>query len=246
MTHGSVPSRTARWLAAVTGGALAAGALTVAALSAAPSAAAAPQLSPIGIPGRGAAVPFVEQEAEDVATNGTVIGPNRLYGTLPSEASGRKAVTLDAAGEYVEFTLAQPANAAVFRYSVPDNAAGTGITAPVDLRVNGTKLKDLSFTSRYGWYYGGYPFNNQPGGQNPHHFYDEVRTMFGSTLPAGTKVRIQVASTSISPTFTVDLADFELVGAPIAQAGRGDRRRHRLRRRPDRPGERRPPPSRPR
>jgi hypothetical protein len=184
---------------------------------AAPALSAAAALSPVGVPGRGAPVPFVEQEAEDVAHNGTVIGPNRIYGTLPSEASGRKAVTLDAAGEYVEFTLSTPANAAVFRYSLPDNGAGTGITAPIDLRINGTKLKDLSLTSRYGWYYGGYPFNNQPGGGNPHHFYDEVRTMFGSTQPAGTKIRLQVSSTSASPTFTIDLADFELVGAPIGQ-----------------------------
>ncbi|SDY25132.1 Pectate lyase superfamily protein [Micromonospora pattaloongensis] len=202
-------------LATVAATVAASSAVTVASWSAAPPAQAA--LSPVGIPGRGATVPFREQEAEDVATNGTVIGPNRLYTTLPSEASGRRAVTLDAAGEYVEFTLTAPANAMVLRYSIPDNAAGTGITAPIDLRVNGTKLKDLSLTSRYGWYYGGYPFTNNPGAGNPHHFYDEVRTMFGSTLAAGTKVRVQVASTAISPTFTIDLADFELVGAPIAQ-----------------------------
>lgn len=42
----------------------------------------------MAVPGRGATVPFKEQEAEYAATNGTLIGPNRLYGTLPSEASG--------------------------------------------------------------------------------------------------------------------------------------------------------------
>lgn len=172
--------------------------------------------SPVGIAGRGASVPFVEQEAEDVATNGTVIGPDRTYGHLPSEASGRKAVTLDAVGEYVEFTLTAPANAADFRYSIPDSASGTGRDATLALEVNGTKVKDLPVTSRYGWFYGGYPFSNSVG-DNPHHFYDEVRTMFASTLPAGTKVRLQVSSTAASPTFTVDLADFEQVAAPIGQ-----------------------------
>lgn len=39
--------------------------------------------------------------------------------------------------------------------------------------------------------------------------------MFGSTLPAGSKVRLQVSSTSASPSFTVDLADFEQVAAKI-------------------------------
>lgn len=196
----------------------AAGAVAVVALSApAASAAGVPAPSPVGISGRGATVPFKEQEAEYAATNGTLIGPDRLYGRLPAEASGRQAVTLDATGEYVEFTLTAPASAMSFRYSLPDNSAGTGRSATMDLKVNGNQLKTVPVTSKYGWYYGGYPFNNNPGDTNPHHFYDETRTMFGSTLPAGSKVRLQVSSTSDSPTFTIDLADFEQVGAPIGK-----------------------------
>ncbi len=199
--------------------AMVAGLLGAIALSGGPSANAAQAavLSPLAVPGRGATVPFVEQEAEDAATNGTIIGPNRTYTTLPSEASGRRAVQLNAVGQYVEFTLTQPANAMTVRYSVPDTANGSGLTAPIDLRVNGSLLKSLSFTSRYGWFYGGYPFGNNPGAGNPHHFYDETRTMFGSTLAAGTKVRIQVSSTGVSPWFVVDLADFENVAPPIAK-----------------------------
>jgi hypothetical protein len=126
-------------------------------------------------------------------------------------------VQLDAAGEYVEFTLTQPANAMTVRYSVPDTPNGTGRTAPIDLRVNGSTLKSLPLTSRYGWFYGSYPFTNDPGGGKPHHFYDETRTMFGSMLAAGTKVRLQVSSTSVSPWFVVDLADFENVPAAIGR-----------------------------
>ncbi|SCZ01185.1 F5/8 type C domain-containing protein [Streptomyces sp. 136MFCol5.1] len=188
-------------------------------LSSAPPARAAgvPAPSPLAVPGRGATVPFKEQEAEYAATNGTLIGPNRLYGTLPSEASGRQAVTLDAVGEYVEFTLTAPANAMSFRYSLPDSPDGTGRDASIDVRVSGGAPKSVPVTSKYGWYYGGYPFNNNPGDTNPHHFYDEARTMFGSTLPIGTKVRLQVSSTAASPTFTIDLADFEQVDAPVGR-----------------------------
>lgn len=75
----------------------------------------------------------------------------------------------------------------------------------------------MPVTSRYGWYYGGYPFNNNPGDTNPHHFYDETRTMFGTTYPAGTKIRLQVSSTAQSPSFTIDLADFELVAPAITK-----------------------------
>ncbi|HEY0638006.1 MAG TPA: discoidin domain-containing protein, partial [Pseudonocardiaceae bacterium] len=166
------------------------------------------------VPGRGADVPFVEQEAEDAAHNGTVIGPDRTFGTVPSEASGRRAVRLDAAGEYVEFVLTEPANSIVVRYSVPDTAAGTGLTAAVDLLVNGSKTQDLWFTSRYAWYYGSYPFTNNPAAGNPRHFYDETRAMF-APQPAGARIRVRVASLAASPWFVVDLADFEQVAAPL-------------------------------
>ncbi|MET8363564.1 discoidin domain-containing protein [Micromonospora sp. NPDC005194] len=204
-------------LAAIAATLLAATTVTALAVTGTATPASAAGLSPFDISGRGATVPFIEQEAEKAASNGTRIGPDRRYGTLPSEASGREAVTLDSVGEYVEFTLTAPANAVTFRHSLPDSPAGTGRDAALDLRANGTLLKSVPVTSRYGWYYGGYPFNNNPGDTNPHHFYDETRAMFGTTYPAGTKIRLQVSSTAQSPSFTIDLADFELVGAPISK-----------------------------
>ncbi|MFF2852277.1 choice-of-anchor D domain-containing protein [Streptomyces sp. NPDC058001] len=169
--------------------------------------------SPFDFPGRGATVPFTEIEAEDAVTTGQLIGSDRVYTRLPSEASGRRAVTLSGSGQYVEFTLTKPANAVTVRYSVPDSSAGTGQNTTADLRVNGAHLKDLPLTSRYGWFYGGYPFTNTPG-DKPHHFYDETRAMFGSTLAAGDKVRIQSTG---GIAITVDLADFELVPNPVAR-----------------------------
>ncbi|GAA3366495.1 hypothetical protein [Saccharopolyspora gregorii] len=43
----------------------------------------------------GAQTPFTSGEAEDAETNGTVLGPDLTQGSLASEASGRRAVTLD-------------------------------------------------------------------------------------------------------------------------------------------------------
>src|SRR4051794_37977283 len=199
-------------LLAATGGAVA-----IALAPAANAGVGMPAPSPLNVPGRGATVPFLEQEAEYADTNGSLVGPTRYYGQLASEASGREAVTLDAAGEYVEFTLTAPANAVTFRYSLPDNAAGTGRDATIDLRVGSQAPKAVAVTSKYSWYYGGYPFNNNPGDINPHHFYDEARATFASTAPAGTKVRLQVTSTAQSPSFTIDLADFELVGTQLTK-----------------------------
>ena len=169
----------------------------------------------------GASVPFVEYEAEDAATNGTAIGPDRTYTTLPSEASGRRAVTLTGSGQYVEFTLTAPANAMTVRYSIPDSADGSGADAPIEVDAGGTTA-DLALTSRYSWFYGGYPFSNDPAAGNPHHFYDDARMMFDHTLAAGTTVRLAVPSSGAAASYTIDLADFEQVGDPIAApAGAG-------------------------
>jgi len=87
--------------------------------------------------GVGANVPFMEYQAEDASTNGNVIGPDWAYGTLPAEAVGRRAVKLDARGQYVEFRLTQAANAVNVRYSIPDSSDGTGLDATLGVYVNG-------------------------------------------------------------------------------------------------------------
>src|SRR5262245_51734532 len=91
-------------------------------------------LDPALVAGRGANVAFAEQEAENAAINGSIIGPDRTAYTLPAEASGRTAVKLTP-GQYVEFVLPSAANAITVRYSIPDAPNGGGITAPLDVRV---------------------------------------------------------------------------------------------------------------
>ena len=51
---------------------------------------------------RGASVPWVEYEAEQGDTNAEIILPDRTFGTIASESSGRSAVRLNAAGHFVE------------------------------------------------------------------------------------------------------------------------------------------------
>lgn len=73
---------------------------------------------------RGAKVPFAEVEAEHAHHNGQVIGNDRTYTKLSSEASGRRAVTLSAVGQFVEFTMPVRANSLVLRTSIPDSPDG--------------------------------------------------------------------------------------------------------------------------
>ena len=169
----------------------------------------------------GAAVPFTEYLAADATTNGKVLGPDYTYGTLASEATGRQAVQLVGQGAYVSFTLTAPANAVDFHYALPDSLDGTGLTAPLSLYVNGTKSQDLSLTSTMSWLYGAYTFTNNPADVGdpqsavPHDFYNDVRTMFPSVLPAGTVVTLQVDANDTAPWYAVNTADFENVAAPL-------------------------------
>jgi hypothetical protein len=165
--------------------------------------------------GRGADVGFTEYSAVGARTNGTVIGPSYNLYTLAAEAVGRTAMTLDGAGQYVEFTLAKAANAVDLRYSIPDSADGTGLTTPLHVLVNGRATSDLTLTSKYTWFYGSYPFTNNPADLHGHHMYDDVRTLFGRTLPAGTHVRFEIANPSVP--VTVDVADFQEVAPPAPQ-----------------------------
>lgn len=165
--------------------------------------------------GRGADVGFTEYAAAGSATNGTTIGPAYNLYTLPAEAVGRRAVTLNGVGKYVDFTLAKPANAVDLRYSIPDSADGSGQTTPLHVLVDGTPAADVTLTSKYTWFYGSYPFSNNPADLHGHHMYDDVRTRFRHTLPAGTQVRFEIANPAIP--VTIDVADFELVAPPVQQ-----------------------------
>ena len=167
--------------------------------------------------GSGASLPYAEVEAENSATNGTVIGPSYTQGQLADEASGRKAVTLQGNGQSVSFTTPVATNSIDFRYSIPDSSDGSVYTAPLSLYVNGTKQTDFTLTNAYSWYYGSYPFVNTPGSGNPHHFYDEVHRLFTTTYPAGTTFKLQVDSEDTASSYTIDLADFENVAAPLSQ-----------------------------
>ena len=218
---------------------MASGAATAVAAAGTADASAAPVVTRAAIDpsltaGRGADVPFVEQEAENAVTDGTVIAPSTQAYTLAAEASGRSAVSL-APGQYVQFTLPDAANAINVRYSIPDSATGGGITAPLDVAVDAHFHRTMTLTSQYSWLYGQYPFDNDPTeGDNvptdyavecqcvpaqtipepvfpapwrPNHFYDEQRMLLGRTFPAGSTIRLTVPSGTNASLTSIDLMD---------------------------------------
>ncbi|MFI6274618.1 discoidin domain-containing protein [Streptomyces sp. NPDC050988] len=167
--------------------------------------------------GRGANMPFDIYEAEDGATGGgaATVGPNRTVGDLAGEASGRKAVTLNSTGEYVEFTTKAATNTLVTRFSIPDSAGGGGIDATLNVYVDGTFRKVLPLTSKYAWLYGAEAGpGNSPSAGAPRHIYDEAHLMLGETVPEGAKIRLQ-KDTANTSRYAIDFVSLEQV-TPIA------------------------------
>ncbi|GAA3019341.1 hypothetical protein HEB29_005335 [Streptomyces fulvorobeus] len=167
--------------------------------------------------GRGAGMPYDTYEAEDGTAGGgaQVRGPNRTVGDIAGEASGRKAVELDATGEYVEFTTRAPTNTLVTRFSIPDAPGGGGIDSTINVYVNGVMKKALPLTSKYAWLYGAETApGNAPGSGAPRHIYDEAHVVLGETVPAGSRIRLQKDAANTS-TYAIDFVDLEQV-APVA------------------------------
>ncbi|RPK36798.1 Chitinase A1 precursor [Streptomyces sp. ADI93-02] len=163
--------------------------------------------------GRGADMPYDMYEAEDGVTGGgaKVVGPNRTVGDIAGEASGRKAVTLDSTGNYVEFTTRAPANTLVTRFSIPDSAGGGGIDSKLNVYVDGTFLKAIDLTSKYAWLYGNETGpGNSPGSGAPRHIYDEANLMLGKNVPAGSRIRLQKDAANTS-TYAIDFVSLEQV-----------------------------------
>ncbi|MFI5736337.1 discoidin domain-containing protein [Kribbella sp. NPDC051587] len=157
----------------------------------------------------GATLPFTIVEAESAATNGSKIGPSYAQGTLPAEASGRQAVTLNG-GQYVEFTAPGTTNAINVAYSIPDGRTGT-----LAVYVNGQKLsQSLAVTSKYSYVDTGWIV-----GSRTHKLYDHARLQLGQTVNAGAKIKLQVDGENTAGPYTIDVVEFENVAGAAGQPG---------------------------
>jgi hypothetical protein len=194
-------------------------ALSPAALATPASPATVVALPPSISAGVGATLPFVEYEAENAATNGRIVGPDRTFGTLAAEASGRSAVVLQGPDDFVEFTLSQPANALVVRYALPDGTDGKTVDATLSVYALGDRIADLAVTSKYCCYYGRYPFTKHAADGDGHHFFDHARILLDKVLPAGTVVGLKRGA-GTEAWCAIDLVDFEMVPPPHRRPSR--------------------------
>ncbi|MEW2297877.1 glycosyl hydrolase family 28-related protein [Streptomyces sp. NPDC006743] len=159
-----------------------------------------------------AAEPAVHRAA-DARTNGTLVHADGARSRLVAESIARTGVELSGHGEYVEFLLTEPADALTVRYSLPDAAGGGGRTSVLVVELDRAERHRLTLTSRYSWYYGAYPFTNDPTAGRAHHFYDDAHLLLGRTCAPGTRVRLRPAAGADVPV-VIDVACFEESGGP--------------------------------
>ncbi|WED63661.1 glycosyl hydrolase family 28-related protein [Synoicihabitans lomoniglobus] len=164
--------------------------------------------------GVGADIPWTSHEAEDMQTNGSLIGLGYAPHTIETESSYQGAVRLNGAGDYVEFSAEVVGNAMIVRYSLPDAPAGGGTTSTLRLSVNGATVRTIELSSRNAWLYGVYPFSNDPAQGKPRNFYDEVQIR-DLSIAAGDTVRL-AKSTDDGLSCTLDFVDLETVAAPLS------------------------------
>ena len=166
--------------------------------------------------GVGAPLSFVEYEAENAVSHARIVGPDRTFGTLAAEASGRRAVLLESARDFVEFTLAKSANALTVRYAVADDATDDADEG-LEVYSQGELIAHIATTPRYCCYYGRYPFTKHREDGNGHHFFDHARILLEKALPAGAVVRLVRNSDREGAWCAIDLADFEMVPPPLSR-----------------------------
>ena len=174
--------------------------------------------------GRGAAVPWVEYEAEAARYQGVLLetDPLRTFGhtNFATESSGRKSVRLNSTGQFVEFTSTNQANSIVVRNSVPDSASGGGQDFSLSLYVNDTYVQKLTLSSRNSWLYGTTDdtesLSNTPQA-DARRLFDESHALLAQSYPAGTRFKLQRDAADTASFYIVDFVDLEQVAPAVTK-----------------------------
>ncbi|MFI9103143.1 carbohydrate-binding protein [Streptomyces fildesensis] len=179
----------------------------------------------------GATTGFTSFEAESGALSGgaavtsVTAAPTDQYSSAALEASGHAYVRLGGTGQSVRWTntTGQPISFLNVRASIPDSPSGGGITATLDLYVNGTLRQALNLNSKQSWVYEGNnnyntSDNQSPADGNPRIFWDESHTFVtGAPIPAGATVSLQKDAANSASFYDIDVIDAENPPAPLTQ-----------------------------
>src|SRR5713226_2369560 len=176
----------------------------------------------------GATTPFTTLEAEAGTLGGGatirsfVLGsPVPTVATLDLEASGGALVELTQIGDAVSWSNpVDGANTIVIRSSIPDAPNGGGITATINLYIDGVFRQEVTLSSQQSWVYRGSATNpdDPNGGGMPYHFYNEDRVRItGAPIAAGSAIKLQRDPANTAAVYDIDCIDLENVPVALTQ-----------------------------
>jgi len=176
----------------------------------------------------GAVTPFTTLEAEDgTAGGGAVVSVIASGAVLPKaatpekEASGLGLVTLAATGQSVSWrNPVADANALVVRACIPDAPEGGGLTATLNLYIDGVFRQTLTLSSQQSWnYMGASTHLDDPnaGGKVFRFYNDDQAFITGAPVRAGSVISLRRDAGNTAEYYKIDCIDVEKVAPPRAR-----------------------------
>ncbi len=179
----------------------------------------------------GAVTPFTTVEAETGTLGGgaavetlTTAQRTSNLSSPALEASGHSYVQLTGTGQSVGLVnnTGQSITALNVRYCIPDSSGGGGITATLNVYVNGTFRQAITLSSAQTWCYEANiqtdGSSQTPSAGNPHIFWDEVHFFLNApAVPAGATITFQKDSANTASFYYLDVVDLENPPGPLSQ-----------------------------
>ena len=165
-------------------------------------------------------MPYVRYEAEDGAKGGGAVARTAFdfdATKTASEASNRQYVGLSANGSYVQWAVSQAAAGVTMRYTLPDNAAGTGVSGSLGVYVNGVLATTIGLGSYWAWtYFVTTDPRNTPGGTRPRMRFDEIHFRLTTALKPGDVLKI-MKTNGDAYEYGIDFVEIEAVPDALAK-----------------------------
>ncbi|MDR2825036.1 MAG: right-handed parallel beta-helix repeat-containing protein [Prevotellaceae bacterium] len=157
-----------------------------------------------------------EAESGSCVSDGAFLPQTYDQTALQSEASNQQAVQLIAQNSYVQWTNFEAADGFTVRFSLPDNAEGTGTQSVVALYVNDVFVQNITLNSFWAWQYfynsmsPVYPDNTPAVNKFPRMRFDETHVLLAEKIPAGATFKLVKTATDDIP-YTIDFVELEEV-----------------------------------
>ncbi|MDR0873658.1 MAG: Ig-like domain-containing protein [Prevotellaceae bacterium] len=159
--------------------------------------------------------PYKRYEAEQYKcqTNGIILPATFDQREIQSEASNQIAVQLTNAGDSVAWTNDEAADGLTIRFSLPDNAAGTGTTGTIALYVDDVFVQNIELNSYWAWQYftnnmsSAYADNTPAANKFARMRFDETRVKLAGKIPANATFKL--VKENDESVYTIDFVELE-------------------------------------